>query len=270
MDDLIIYPSDTSIEAADKIKARINEFKWEREFWKNVESIPTPPNIVEEREGGKAGTLEYFPEEYTLEELTRLFPGWSCHDVKTTYIPEVRCFMTQGYVKVRYITAEGEWRERQIYAVGASFVEVSTSKEATPSQPDDRAKASRTEWIKLIGKWLGIGKDIYTQRITDELIRGFNELIEGWESYAKGWQDIFKNLETGQGVRKLLKTMPQRHQWKRVEACLPYFNPEERENIMRVFASSNNKDPVNTSKFEDFIKKVEHGAQHLKNKNRQE
>ena len=64
-----------------------------------------------------------------------------------------------------------------------------------PSQPDDVAKASYTEWIKLIGKRLGIGIDVYEQSITEGMINGYKEKIKDWD-YTDVVESVISTIMT--------------------------------------------------------------------------
>jgi len=249
---------------------------WESHLWKSIADKPTPFDIVEERDGGKSGNLEYFPEEYTINELNRLFPGWWCEEMQTNCDTIMRTVYTTGYLMIRYIDLLGISVIRKIYAVGASEIFSKVTDKFAPSQPDDRYKASRTEWIKLAGKWLGIGLDIYHQQITSELRSVFEDTIRDWNIYAQHWKNIASKCLNGHAFRTMLKVMPSLNQVKRFQEALIHFPDKDYPQLWQEFAKHNNskklkpdingKNTSDYSKFEVFLIKIEDIANELKNK----
>jgi len=207
-------PKDLMERIPEKIRDDFRSIRGESFFWDKLSQMSTPFDYIKTREGGKSGDLEYFSVDYTFMMLNKLFPGWSMDGMDTKYIPEIRTFITTGYLFVSYITITGV-KTRKVYAIGASEV-FAKSSENNPSQPDDRAKASLTEWFKLAGKPLGIGLDIYTQSISTQMRAGFEELLIWIEFDNKELEDKLKNhlraiaqtIETGKGFRAFLKSFP--------------------------------------------------------------
>ena len=69
-------------------KKDIEDWAWQSKFFKAIEEREVPLDMIKERKGSynkdiqDFETLEYFPEEYTLSELNRLFPGWWEEEMK--------------------------------------------------------------------------------------------------------------------------------------------------------------------------------------------
>lgn len=211
MNELEIYKNN---EISEVYKDEVLSRSYETLLWNTIANTRTPDEMVKEREGGSGKMLEYISEQYTLSELNRLFPGWWCEEMKTEYIPAVQTFITTGYLMIEYTLPNGTKKIRKVYACGSCMVQIKRDKEVpTPSQPDDMAKGSRTEWIKLAGKWLGIGLDIYTQTITEDLKQKFEDNIRGWEEYCIGSTievcEKVKTIQTSQIFKKFLLSMPQ-------------------------------------------------------------
>lgn len=204
----------------DQIKVSTKDRLYETLLFDYVKSVPTPLEVIKYREGSDGKEYEYFDEHYTNSELDRLFPGWWEEEMSTRYDERAMAYITTGYLCIEYTLPSGQTRIRRIYAVGGArvYAKVSSVERGMPepSQPEDRAIASLTRWKKLAGKQLGIGLDIYHQRITPPLQSAFEDRIRDWVyPYAEPFKDIAKKLTTGKGMRKLLKTLPTVEQTQR-------------------------------------------------------
>lgn len=238
-------------EMQEKVKSSIVESA----MWKGIAEQPTPTGILKEREAGKGKMLEYFTEYYTISELDRLFPGWWTEDMKTTYIPEVRTFITEGYLLVEYPTLNG-MKIRKIYAVGAAEVFGKVEAQFVPSQPDDRAKSARTEWIKLAGKWLGIGLDIYSQTITVDLIRDFEDRIRDWGIYAEPIKEVVSTIETGHAFRKYMKSIPTAEQSQKFLSVIHLAPEDKQQGLWQNFVKLSNRTDEERKKSDDWVEVV--------------
>lgn len=180
LDDSIATQDDIKIPT--NIKEAVLSMKVESAYWDKAFSDETPDDAVYEREGAKGEMLEYVKDSYTIRRLNSLYPGWSTDEMKIEYIPNLATFIVTGYLLINYLTISGPKR-RKIWAVGSSVVQMKTdqSKGILPSQPDDVAKAAYTEWIKLVGKRLGIGIDIFEQSITKELQESYIKRVEKYK-----------------------------------------------------------------------------------------
>lgn len=197
-------------------KAAFSSMKYQTGFFNFIEKDEVPLDEIEVRDGardkdGNLTQLEYFPEEYTLKKLNAFFPGWWTEDMRVEYIPQCRTFLCTGSLCVQYPNpyAPGGFSIAKRFAVGSAIVEYSKNSETPePSQPDDKAKAARTEWIKLAGKWFGIGLEIYHQKVSPALASQFEDRIADWKEYGKDVIAIANTITKGKAMRDLIKSLP--------------------------------------------------------------
>lgn len=218
----------------DVLRSQVKDQLFENLLWEYIKHIPTPLEVIKTRIGADGKEYEYFDEHYTISELDRLFPGWWQDDMQTRYDPQSQAYITTGYLCVEYLLPSGQKKIRKIYVSGGAQVHAKKSEKEqgnlVPSQPEDRAIASVTRWQKLAGKKLGIGVDIYHQRITEALKNEFNEIISRWKpEYAAPFIKAFNQVEKGKGARDILKIMP---------------NLEQTETFLRILAQLPPDDPV--------------------------
>lgn len=258
---------------------------FEASFWKKMEDREVPLDYLKERKGawnkekGDYDYFEYFPEEYTLQELNRLFPGWWEEDMRYEYYPDLRVINVSGYLCVEYPTLDGRKKVTKRWAIGSVRVEFSKEKNESTglldaSQPDDRFKAARTEWIKLAGKHYGIGLEIYHQRITAQMRSEFEDRIRNWGVYSQEAKDIAATIKTGQAFRNYLRELPSVDQTERILKALGQIPKDLKDKeghnihdrIWRNFVKLKNDSHSNRVKTEEFIRKVEQTAEKLNQK----
>lgn len=210
VDDSLAAPDDFKIlpvvkEA--KIAMQIESIYWDKAF-KDI----TPEDAVYEREGSKCEMMEYVKDSYTIRRLNALYPGWYNEEMKIEYVPQLATFLVTGYLVISYLTITGIKR-RKIWAVGSSTVQMKTNtdKGVMPSQPDDVAKAAYTEWIKLVGKRLGIGVDIFEQSITEELQYLYTERVEKYK-YTNVTDEVVKSIKKKKAFINYVDNLPTKEQ----------------------------------------------------------
>ena len=204
---LIEQIKDVGKTLPEKMKITARDNAYENGLWTYIKSIPVPDDIIKKREGSDKKMYDYFPEFYTTAELDRLFPGWWYQDMQTRYDEKSMAYITTGYICIEYVLPSGIKKIRPIYASGGA--DVFPKKGTTlPSQPADRAAASVTKFIKLAGKRLGIGLEIYHNQILPARREQFAVLIGDWGTYSKEIIEIYKSCKTGSGVRKLCRILP--------------------------------------------------------------
>lgn len=208
----------------DELKVNIESKAFESALFEGIGAKEVPEDMLKTRVGSNNEELTYFPETYTISELNRLFPGWWTEDMDTVYVPEVRTFMTKGYLCIDYYTLQGKHCVRKMYGVGASYVQSKKDDPTQPVQPDDQAKASVTEWIKIAGKRYGIGLDIYNQIITDNLRSKFEDIVRNWNMY-------------GDEARRIAGTITKPSKFRQLIAQLP--TPEQTENFIKAIDGLN-------------------------------
>lgn len=208
MTDIILRESKSVPQAyRDIVKEEIaldfinKEFNAKRE--EKISNESTPADFIKEREGASGTVLEYHTEEYVIRKLNEHYPGWWMEDMKHSYNASLRTTTVTGYLCVDYPTLSG-MKAKKVWAVGSERIEFKVGG-TDASQPEDRDAAARTRWLKLCAKWLGIGLDIYHQRITEELREQFEDRIIHWGVYAQGIRDIAGTLESGAGMRRLIR-----------------------------------------------------------------
>lgn len=207
MSDITLY--DYGIEKPDDspvLKEAIENIKAEANFWDNMFNIETPEAETYTRQGptdkntGEPVILEYVKDRYTIRMLNKLFPGWYTEDMKLEYHNPVNTWVCTGYLVIRYPTPEG-LKTRKIWAVGATEVQVKKTIQDNlikPSQPEDQAKGAYTEWIKLVGKRLGIGTDIFEQTISETLMQTYKDKVKDWD-----YTDITDKVVEGINSKKV-------------------------------------------------------------------
>lgn len=204
-----------------KVKDRI----YETLLFNAIKEMPTPLEVIKLRKGADGGEYEYFDEHYTNQELDRLFPGWWTDDMKTWYDSQTQAYITTGYLFIEYTLPSGEKKIRKVYAVGGAkvYAKRSSLENGLPeaSQPEDRAIASFTRWKKLAGKQLGIGLDIYHQRITPYLHKEYERRTAPiWHKWKTDLDKIFNSLTTGKGARKLIKSLAEPEEYEKISRIL--------------------------------------------------
>lgn len=187
-------------------------------FFQRIERGMTPFDFLKERKGwknrdtGEYEMVEYFPEDYTISELNRLFPGWWTESMDWKIDTSMRTASVWGYLCVEYPSLKG-MKVTKRWAIGSERIEFNKDESPTTgmkdaSQPEDRVTAARTRWLKLAGKWFGIGLDIYHQRITPELRSWFEDTVRNWSVYGDRAKEIAATYETGHKFRNFIKSLP--------------------------------------------------------------
>ena len=244
----------------DEAKKQFKSARFEAHMWSSIGDSPTPPELVEMREGyydkdtDSNVMLEYFPEEYTLSELNRLFPGWWTEDMKRSPADEVVKLATvivEGYLMVSYVTPAGV-KVRRLWAVSGSEVKFKSGTK-TPIDLKNTFKGARTEWIRIAGKWLGIGLDIYHQHIVPGLRSMFEDRIRTWSPYAEHWKKVAAKCVTGKGFRLMLTTMPSELQVGRVMNCLPHIPEAKHSEVLSSLGKLSNANDKAKEQFENYI-----------------
>jgi len=248
----------------EKGKADFKTYVYEANFWDGIASSVTPPDIVEIREGfkdketGDPVMLEYFPEEYTLAELNRLFPGWWTEDMKRSSLEEIiklETVIVEGYLFVKYPTPQGT-QVRKIWAIAGNDIKFKVGTKV-PLDLANNFKGARTEWIRIAGKWLGIGLDLYHQKITAGLRSLFEDRIRAWGTYAGHWKTITQSCEDGKSFRTMLKTMPSELQVTRLTAALEFFPKDKNGVVWENFGKLSNANEKSRKQFEAWLTEVE-------------
>lgn len=266
-DDLVTAEELANLGKLGFTEKAIDDFKsarFEAGMWSSISDSPTPPGLIEMREGyydkdtDSNVMLEYFPEEYTLSELNRLFPGWWTEDMKRSPADEVVKLATvivEGYLMIPYVTPSGI-KVRKLWAVSGSEVKFKSGTK-TPIDLKNTFKGARTEWIRIAGKWLGIGLDIYHQHIVPGLRSMFEDRIRTWLPYADHWKNIAIKCEGGKAFRTMLNTMPSELQITRIMNCLPHIPEAKHSEVLSSLGKLSNANDEAKKQFEDFIAMVE-------------
>lgn len=149
--------------------------------WNELTFMATPDKYLEYREGSQGKMLEYVKQFYVLRMLNKLFPGWEVKEGwKMWYQPEVRTWIMTGDLEVEYYSKmQGRMVKRTVPGIGSTYVQKSTTGDS-PSQPEDMARGTRTEFIKNAAYWLGIGFDVYSQEIPMAMREQFETTIHDW------------------------------------------------------------------------------------------
>ena len=240
LDDSLANSNDVKIPPS--LLEKIKVIKAESLYWDKAFSQVTPDENVEIREGSKGEFFEYVKDSYTMRRLNDLYPGWYTDEMKIEYIPNVATFVVSGYIIIEYITLEGPKR-RKIWAVGASQVQMKRDKDiATPSQPDDVAKSAYTEWIKLVGKRLGIGLDIFEQSITDEMKAEYAERTKHYK-HTNITDEIVKTIKSKKVFNAYVNNLPTSEQALDLASVSI---PEDKERAVWDAFQKNQKSTVST------------------------
>jgi len=248
----------------EEIKKEVYSYAFEKAFWEDIANKVTPPELVEIRKGyydkdlGRNVDLEYFPEEYTLAELNRLFPGWWVAKMKRSSAEELlklRCVLVEGYLFVPYITPAGK-KVRKIWAIAGDDVTFK-SDGVTPVSIVNTFKGARTNWLRLSGKWLGIGLDIYHQKITAPLRSMFEDRVRVWRDYAGHWINTAKSCSDGKSFRTMLKIMPSMEQIQRFRKALEHLPTDKHDELWKNFAKLSNASEESKEQFNTWLTKVE-------------
>ena len=248
----------------DEAKEQFKSARFEANMWSSISDSPTPPELVEMREGyydkdtDSNVMLEYFPEEYTLSELNRLFPGWWTEDMKRSPADEVVKLATvivEGYLMISYVTPSGI-KVRRLWAVSGSEVKFKVGTK-TPIDLKNTFKGARTEWIRIAGKWLGVGLDIYHQHIVPGLRSMFEDRIRAWSPHAEHWKKVATKCITGKSFRTMLQTMPSELQVTRVMNCLPHIPEEKHSEVLSSLGKLSNANDKAKEQFENYIRTLE-------------
>lgn len=264
-------PQKTFIESLPKQQqADYESYIYEKEFWNRIQTEPTPINLLKEREGfknkdGIAQILEYFPEEYTLNELNRLFPGWWEEEMRLSPSPEIVALQTAivtGYLCVEYPTPKGMKITKRWACAGSEVIFKTNTK--IPLDLGDTIKSARTEWIKVAGKHFGIGLDIYHQRITPELMSAFEDTIRHWGKYADDVKKLVPTLTTGHAFRNMLKGMPNAKQSEEFVELMSKVPESQHDAFWRQFLKLNNKSAQNTAQIEKWLKDIAVAVEKMK------
>jgi len=259
----------------DKAKQEFKNFAYESNFWTGIANGITPPEIVEVRDGAYDRDtdsfiqLEYFPEEYTLSELNRLFPGWWTENMLRSSADEVvklETILVEGNLMIPYITPQGI-KVRRLWAIAGSAV-IFKKGTKTPVDIANGFKGARTEWIRIQGKWLGIGLDIYHQHILPGLRSLFEDRIRAWSPYAGHWKNVASKCKAGKEFRVMLKTMPSTIQVKRVLDTIPYIPETKHTEVFTSLGKLSNATEESKNQFEKWLVTLEQIAE--KNKAKKE
>ncbi len=191
----------------------------------------TPEEFIYQREGADGKIMDYIKQFYVIRVLNSRFFPWEVKNKKFWYQPEVRTWVFTADLCVTYpdlIT--GELRKRCVPGIGAAYVHSRKDDPTIPVQPDDMAKAARTEFIKNAAYWLGIGFDIYSQEIPMSLRDEFEDRIREWRIKEPILKYASK-LQTKKGFARFIKGLPTKEQTKRFITILNNI-PKEKHNAL--------------------------------------
>jgi len=217
-----------------KMKEATIDNAYESALWEYIKNIPVPDALIKRREGSDKKMYDYFPEFFTTAELDRIFPGWWFQDMHTRYDEKSMAYITSGYICIEYILPSGTKKIRTVYASGGADV-FPKKGTAIPSQPADRAAASVTKFIKLAGKRLGLGLELYHDQILPARREQFTQLISEWGSYADEVVAIYKSCKKGSGVRKLCRVLPTPEQTIRLKLLIDKLPDNVKDAIWKNF-----------------------------------
>lgn len=288
MSNIIKYeiPQDalTFIEGLDDAgKKAYRDYFYEKSLWESIANESTPLDVVKEREGSYSKELqanvilEYIPEHYTVQELNRLFPGWWTADMKRSELEEIiklESVIIEGYLCVPYPTPSGT-QVRKLWGIAGSKIQFLKDTKI-PVDLADNFKGARTEWLRIQGKWLGIGLDIYSQRISNDLRGMFEDLCRALEPLSLLPDDTLKNkvsemmkiaetLTTGHTFRNYLKEFPSANQLKRFGEALTFINNDAKKvELWTSFLKFSSKSDAARTQTESWLIKFESKIQQLK------
>ena len=218
----------------EKMRESAVDNAYESMLWEYIKNIPVPDALIKKREGSDGKMYDYFPEFFTTAELDRIFPGWWFQDVSTRYDDKAMAYITSGYICVEYVLPSGIKKIKSVYATGGADV-FPKKGQSLPSQPADRAAASVTKFIKLAGKRLGIGLEIYHDQILPARRAQFEKLVADWGEYANEIRILYNSATKGSGVRKICRILPTPGQTKRLQALVARVPEKVADAIWRNF-----------------------------------
>lgn len=245
------------------IREDFRNYFFKQKWFEEARLRSTPLDMIKERDGwkdfdtGEIVQVEYFPEEYTLAELDRLYPGWWMEEMKNTPYPEMGYAEVVGYLCVQYPTMNGiEVAKR--WAIGGEEYKFKKGTRI-PLNPAYTMKGARTDWIKVSGKLYGIGLDIYHQRITPALRSIFEDKLRDFHPYGDGLKAVVKTLTKGQTFRRFLRNLPNHEQTQRFKKLLSSSSlpPEAHTALWSKFLKMGNLSPEASLQLEDWIDKIE-------------
>lgn len=230
----VIQQGEIGKNLPDKMREMTIDNAYETALWEYIKNIPVPDALIKKRKGSDGEMYEYFPEFFTTAELDRIFPGWWFQDMQTRYDDKSMAYITLGYICIEYILPSGTKKIRHIYASGGADV-FPKKGTAIPSQPADRAAASVTKFIKLAGKRLGFGLELYHNQILPARREQFEALIADWGDYANEIRAVYNSATKGSGIRKLCRILPTFEQTTRVKILVERVPSEVGDAIMQNF-----------------------------------
>lgn len=266
---LVRLNSDTAIQKLlesvgdEDTRQEFRNYFFKQKWFEEARIRSTPLDMIKERDGwkdwetGEIVQVEYFPEEYTLAELDRIYPGWWMEDMQDTPYPEMGYAQVKGYLCIQYPTLNGIEVVKRWAIGGEQYKFKKGTRE--PLDCSYTMKGARTDWLKVAGKIYGIGLDIYHQRITPALRSIFEDKLRSFHPYGDGLKLIAKTLTKGQTFRRFLRNLPNEEQTRRFkklmyESSLP---PEAQTALWGKFLKMGNLTPEASSQLEDWLDKIE-------------
>jgi hypothetical protein len=235
----------------------------EASYWNSLfNDLETPESQRHYRKGpkdratGEHVMLEYVKDSYTIRMLNALFPGWYPDDMTFQYIPEVQTFVVTGYAVVRYAVKDGV-KTRRMYAVGACQVHGKVDDPSKASGAEDMAKGAYTEWIKLVGKRLGIGVDVYEQSITKKMMDAFEDRISTYPENSL-ILSIVKNISDKTAFLEYVGNIPTKEQGTEFQEILKKCPPHTHEGLKVNFQKNTQMS------IPDFFKMIEVNLEKIK------
>ena len=222
----------------------------------------TPLDMIKERDGWtdyetkQVVRVEYFPEEYTLAELDRIYPGWWMEKMKDTPYPEMGYAQVTGYMCIQFPTLKGIEVSKR-WAIGGEEYKFKKGTHI-PLNPAYTMKGARTDWIKVAGKLYGIGLDVYHQRITTPLRSIFEDRLRAFAPYGDSLKEIAKTLTKGQTFRRFLRGLPTVEQAQELRQLLDNSGlpPEAHVALWGKFLKMGNLTPESSLQIEDWLQKL--------------
>jgi hypothetical protein len=210
----------------------------EAKYWEKMFNKTTSGSETFFRVGSDGKSYEYVKQFYVIKELNKRYPGWKIKKEKLWYQPECRTWIFFAKLCVKYMLKDGTMMKRKIPGIGASFVHAKNDDPRIPVQPEDAAKATRTEWVKNAAYWLGIAVDVYEQEITEDLYNGYQEATA---SYGERniVDTITANFESRGSFIKYCKTLPTNEQAEEVIEILKDVDKTKHSPIWTTFQKHN-------------------------------
>jgi len=181
-----------------------------------AKKYPTPLADIEILYNGN----EYVKEYYLTDWLNEVFPGWCTEEMETVYDEAVTTYRTQGHLVVEYLLPSGKMKSRRIYAIGANQVHSKTSDASKPSLPDDMAKGSFTEWLKIACKRLGFASDVYNQKPHKPLVNYLLAIVKLLPVSYNNYKKQIKQTTTNKGLRSIAAELPTPSQIQKIEKVI--------------------------------------------------